>query len=80
LAGAALGAGATEGLEGAEKELDLLALEPELNDELERPPPERPIEPASATVATIAVATTTAENSLENFIKYSCICYAKSLL
>jgi hypothetical protein len=68
-AGATLGAG----LEGAEKELDLLALDPELTDELDRPPPEllppeRPIEPASATVATIAVETTKAENSLETFI------------
>jgi hypothetical protein len=65
----ALGAIDGEGFDGAEKELERLADDPELKDELERlPPPERPILPASATVATIIDATTTADRNLEVFI------------
>jgi hypothetical protein len=67
-----LGAGATEGFDGAEKELERLELE--LYDELDRlpppllPPPERPILPASATVASIALTITTAEKTLDTFM------------
>jgi hypothetical protein len=68
LAGAAEGATLGEGLDGAENELERLALDDELECPPPLPPPERPILLALTTVDAIASATTIAEKSFETFI------------